>query len=799
MRMKEVLMIFGMLMVLLAPGILAMEQNLSALIVNGTEITGESYSPLCAFGNSNVNFMANVTFKDCSGDVWVSIKIGNGTWINYTAPRFVASNYSFTLDSSLLIEGKNVSWQFFARDCYNLVYNGSLNKFYVRDNTNVIVNPLSPDGQNGWYVTEPLFSILGDASLVNKYYQWDSSTIFRYTSPFRLENIPNQPNVTAGIQRLNYWSEFSCGNESKNNQTFYMDLIDPLIIDLTPDDGEIVFNRRPAIGAYLDDVYNGNSGINKNMVVMRLDGNYVSSRVLNADTVDAIVRYNPSEDLLDGVHEVSVYVEDNAGRSTVLNWSFSINTTIPNFNLSVFSPVDSNYGDRRVGFNITTSREIDEMEYIDYNDNRPRWRRLCRNCDGYGVDRIRTKSMKEGDNNIGIRATDEFGNTKESNASFFVDSKLPKISNVLPKKNSYTNGSDFYVKYTEDNLKGVSLSFNPTIPINNCNESGKNIECYFTYNLSLYDGQKIEYSINVSDSIRSVESKKVKIIVDTTSPIINNLSYEKDGKKVDFKIYIDEDNLDEVIYVYEDGWDTKEKRLCSRLNKGICEGKAVFNNGQHDVEIIVKDKAGNSVSQALSFLVDSKIPKVKKTYPEKGFANGDFSVEFQEDSPVLVVFNYGVEEDMLELNVSLGGCIINDDKYTCDISVNLSYYDGSKINYWFSVKDVAGNVVDSKITELDVDMTAPVLLNSYSFWHQGIGRKNKYIYFDMKIDEDNFDEVSYIDWNDNNSRERRLCSRLKNGVCETKRSFRNGDHNLTVYIKDEAGNSVEKNFGFEVL
>ena len=56
---------------------------------------------------------------------------------------------------------------------------------------------------------------------------------------------------------------------------------------------------------------------------------------------------------------------------------------------------------------------------------------------------------------------------------------------------------------------------------------------------------------------------------------------------------------------------------------------------------------------------------------------------------------------------------------------------------------------------------------------------------------------SYID-SRGRLRETRLCLRLKDGICETKKIFSSGDYNLTVSIKDEAGNVIEKDANFTV-
>jgi len=80
-------------------------------------------------------------------------------------------------------------------------------------------------------------------------------------------------------------------------------------------------------------------------------------------------------------------------------------------------------------------------------------------------------------------------------------------------------------------------------------------------------------------------------------------------------------------------------------------------------------------------------------------------------------------------------------------------------------------------------------LNAESFWEQGEGKYARYVYFDINIDEINFDEVVYF-YEDSKGklREKRLCSRLKDGRCIAKKSFRDGEVLLNIQINDEAGN-----------
>jgi len=587
-------------------------QIVKVLVINGTEIMNETNFPECIFESDNISLIANINFKDCVGSVWVSIKI-NENWTDYTADPFFNNTYLFILNSSLIKGGDNVYWQYFAKDCYNFTYNGSIQEFYVKKNTYLNVTPANPDGLNGWYVTEPVFSLISDESGGDIYYQWDSTGPILYDGPFGLENIPNSPpKESAGILKLNWWTEFECGNESKQNQIFYIDLTDPLITDLNPANNSIVYNNlRPTISAYLDEIWEGNSGINKNNVIMMLDNNTVNANVEGIGDLDAIVSYTPDFDLSLGEHNVSVYAEDNAGRNNTLMWSFEINIT-PVFTMKIHSPEDGIYDSRRVQFNITISDDV-TLEYINYNDKRPRWKRLCKKCDEYGSSRKRMKSLEEGENNITIKATDKFGNTKEENISLFIDSKKPRISKIKPRRNSVVNGSGFYIKYLEDNVKELSINYNPSIILNteDCISSRRYKECYYDLDLTDYDGQWIEYYFKLIDIANNTkESRKTRVFVDTTPPTLtinmpeDMIDDESYGRKVPFNITISED----VTLEYIDYNDRRPRwrRLCSRCDEyGFNRARTKsFKRGIHNIEIRARDRAGNSDSESISFKVD---------------------------------------------------------------------------------------------------------------------------------------------------------------------------------------------------
>ncbi len=178
-----------------------------------------------------------------------------------------------------------------------------------------------------------------------------------------------------------------------------------------------------------------------------------------------------------------------------------------------------------------------------------------------------------------------------------IDSKKPRISKILPNR-GFTNGSNFYIRYSEENLKEITLSWNPNVTKITC-PSGKNNECYFNVDLSSFDGQEISYTFTIKDFGGNENSKTInKIKVDTTFPIINNpySFYIVDENYIYFDFNISENNLDEVSYFFIDArGKERDRKICSKLNEnGKCI-KKIFLRGKNPIKIRIIDKAGNFV------------------------------------------------------------------------------------------------------------------------------------------------------------------------------------------------------------
>lgn len=278
------------------------------------------------------------------------------------------------------------------------------------------------------------------------------------------------------------------------------------------------------------------------------------------------------------------------------------------------------------------------------------------------------------------------------------------------------------------------------------------------------------------------------------SPLNNSLHT---SRSVQFKFSVNE--LSDVYYLDLINGRGRWTRVCTDCTS--YDRTRRFSEGLNNLMIRVKDLAGNENYTEVSFFVDSRTPRIKKTEPKKGFSDGTFKSEIDEENPKNLTLYYGVVGNMKSKRLDLNSdCYMEKTRQFCETNVNLAMFNNQDIEYYFVLIDIVGNVDESKHVVVTVDNSPPVLNNPGNFWAQGEDTENEFIFFNMDITEPNFDEVyySYVDTR-GRLREMKICSRLKEGICERRVSFRNGHWDLTVSILDDAGNSVGFPVSFDVI
>jgi C4-type Zn-finger protein len=458
--------------------------------------------------------------------------------------------------------------------------------------------------------------------------------------------------------------------------------------------------------------------------------------------------------------------------------------------LQINSPTQGQMFTQRSVFLDLTVNEPSDVKYINSADPR-RPIPVCSDCTSYS----RGRTFEEGRNDVTFIATDGSGNSMSVNRTFYIDSQDPQIKSLEPES-GFVSGA-FTITFAESNPDELIIHYGNSetglrqynVNLNSECTKDSNYECHSQINLSDYDGQQIEFYAVLTDIAGNTDESAHKTLsVDYSAPLITAFSYTVSGKDVTFFVAVTEPFFSEITYI-DNSNNQKEQTLCSKLVNDVCEKKVSFTkDGNHDVTVIVKDMAGNSAIKPAVFFTDSKKPKIQSTEPSDDFASGTFEVEFDEENPASLVLNYGNDlSGFKEKTLDLAQCTNG----YCSSDVSLSDYDGEEISYWFVLTDIAGSSVQDGAEGLMVDMSFPVI-NSLNYQVNG-----KSVTFTLDITESYLDEITYIDNSESKPKEKTLCTKLTNSICEKKVSFtKDGSHDVTITVKDKAGHTIVQGVEF---
>jgi len=275
-----------------------------------------------------------------------------------------------------------------------------------------------------------------------------------------------------------------------------------------------------------------------------------------------------------------------------------------NISLTLNNPPPGIYNTKNIPINLSLDIDykIDKIVYIDFSTRRPRPRTLCNGCYYYGLSRERIKRFKQGSHNLSFQAINDKQILAQYDVSFLVDSKSPRISVPRLSTKGFTNGSDLSVKYTEDNFANLSIFYKKRYHQNtykivskvDC-ESGRNKICSFNIDISEYEDQEIEYKFLIKDIAGNTKmSKSSFAVVDTLPPEISDFSYSVDGRYIFFNIELYDKNFYKVLFIDYSAKRPRWRTLCSVLRSNKCEKKQRFQPGEHNITIMIADKAGNN-------------------------------------------------------------------------------------------------------------------------------------------------------------------------------------------------------------
>jgi len=269
-----------------------------------------------------------------------------------------------------------------------------------------------------------------------------------------------------------------------------------------------------------------------------------------------------------------------------------------NSSLLLINPLAGIYGERSVMFNLSSQEKFVKLVY---SDNGGRESSLCTNCNRYA----QKKTLGDGNHVLFFRGILPSGKNVTNQTELFIDSKDPQISTTKPQSRGFTNGSNFYIKYTEDNcvLLNLTVKRNQTTIVNSNNcSNGRNVERFISQDINSFDGQEVEYQFIITDIAGNKdESRPTKIRVDTTAPQILQFTNWTSGNYAYFNMTINELNFNKVEYFDNSDSRARWNSICTSLKNGNCYKKISFRDGSHNLTIRITDDAGNAIFKNVAF------------------------------------------------------------------------------------------------------------------------------------------------------------------------------------------------------
>lgn len=188
-------------------------------------------------------------------------------------------------------------------------------------------------------------------------------------------------------------------------------------------------------------------------------------------------------------------------------------------------------------------------------------------------------------------------------------------------------------------------------------------------------------------------------------------------------------------------------------------------------------------------------PKVYSTSTiNPKFTNGEFFVNYNSAEIDRVILYYGTDPKAMN-QIAKTDCECGRNKQ-CSFKPDLTRFENKQITYFFVVIDKKGNIGQSVLKNVKVDIIAPEIMNSNSM----ISSINKnMVTFEIHVHDNNFDRIEYID-NFDSGKSIVLCKTMNSdGMCKVKKRFDKGDYNFAITAFDKAGNSIKKALSFSVM
>lgn len=450
------------------------------------------------------------------------------------------------------------------------------------------------------------------------------------------------------------------GRSAGDEVTFVLDYNPPSAQILSPTDGSYLNGLVELIWAVQDATLNGTWIV--------IDG---------SERIPVQPSGNLTLELPEGVHEIAILAVDALGREASASISVTVDLTPPT--LEVEEPVEGSL----YSANVTLAWEAGDnfgLETVSYRLDGGRWNDLG------ASGRICIEVGESGWHTIEFKAKDHAGNEVLVVRHFAVDADPPLLTLNSPSQGAFYNRTVIEVEVSVEETHSFVVRYSV--------DGGDLVVggTHFTIG-GLGEGPHVLY-VEVEDEVGNVASVSVEFHIDVTPPEISDVQYPavtSDGV-VPVRLTVEEENLWQVQYRVDGG---------SWVNVGTNLSFTILlqEPGNHGIDVIVRDKAGNCASASFGILYDSGPPTVTLLTEDFLYPTGSVEISFRAtddyslDRAVLVMDNRTWEMD-------LSGS-------EADGAFHVAMPDGN-YSAEIIVYDVAGNSASVEV-EVTVDTMPPVI------------------------------------------------------------------------------------------
>ncbi len=470
--------------------------------------------------------------------------------------------------------------------------------------------------------------------------------------------------------------------------------------------------------------------------------------------------YSQTITILEGTHILNAYCNDTVNNIGKTNINVNVDLTRPIINLE--KPNNNTYTNQS---NINFICYIEDnlaIQNVSLYTNETSWSIKQTNNSGINDDNYTfTQTLTDGTYKWNCIAEDKAGNknTNNTNYTITIDTKYPILNIINPENKSYNT--------TTINFDYTIIEQNKDTCWYNLNDGTNNtlVNCDNT-TLTLAEGN-YKLTLYANDTVGQTNSTIQYFTIDTTKPIITitspqNTTYTTTNT-IDLNYTINENNQIDTCWYNIDGGTNNTLVNCDNTT-------ITTTNGAHNVTVYANDTAGNINETSIIFTIAVTNLIVTEENPTN---------------------NSYYNNSIIDLNATTNKAVI-ECNYTLDSGNNVSMNNDSTTHWYISSPPLTEGqhtvqysctdgteTAKNNITYFNIDLTLPIITIQLP---ENKTYNTTTIKLNYTTTDNNGIDSCWYEYDNNGT------TTLNNCENTTLTSLLNGNHNITVYTKDIAGN-----------